>query len=386
MKKYFTSESVACGHPDKLADQISDALVDAYISIDPNAKCGIEVMIKDNHVVLGGEVTAEGNLDIDFLEIIKDVLIKAGATKEKGLDPESIDLINYIGKQSPEINHAVVKDDGSIGSGDQGIVFGYACNTTPNYMPLDLYIAKLLVNGVIEIDGLGSDAKSQVTLFLENEEFKIDSILISTMHRKDISLDKVRTIVNEFILKTLDEYNLTKYLTKDTKIHINTAGSWYVGYSYSDAGLVGRKIVCDTFGGCNGKIPVGGGSLSSKDGSKVDRSGPMACRYIAKNIVVASGYAEVHVGLSYMIGVADPSSIRITYKKDIWDDTEHYFTEEMINVIKQIFPLAPKAIIDKFDLRRPIYYNLAKNGHFGIDSYSWEQLDKVDELNTRIIF
>jgi len=375
MKKYFTSESVSAGHPDKLADQISDAILDEYLIRDPYVKAGIETMIKDNIVILGGEISTSYKESLNIEKIVKHVIKTAGYTKEKYLDPESIKIINLLGKQSLEINKAVVKEDGELGAGDQGIMFGYACNEAPNYMSLDIYIAKSLLDEILTIDGLGPDAKSQVTIFKDNRDIKyIDNILLSTVHDSNINLYELRLLINDYIDTFFNKYNLQNYLMPHTKIIVNPAGEWHIGGSVSDCGLTGRKIVVDAYGG---NCPVGGGAFSGKDSSKVDRSAAYLCRYIAKNIVAANILDECKIQLSYMIGVPEPSSINISGKIN---STDINFNENQINLIKEIFPMTPKQIIDKFDLRKPIFYNTARYGHFGIDSYPWEQLDKVEEL------
>jgi S-adenosylmethionine synthetase len=379
MKKYITSESVSYGHPDKLADQISDSILDAYLTIDPNTKAGIETMIKDNIVVLGGEISSTVKDEINVEPIIKNVLKNAGYNAEKHLDPDSIKIINLLGKQSPEINNAVVKSDGEIGSGDQGIMFGYAINETPNLMPLDIYLAKEILNLVLSNDDFGPDAKSQVTIVEENGVKTIDSILVSTMHNKNISIDFLRNVLEKTIKSYINNvHEISKYLTNNTKIFINPAGSWNVGGPVSDCGLTGRKIVVDQYGA---NCPVGGGAFSGKDGNtKTDRSASYVARYIAKNIVASGLLEECKVELSYMIGVPEPSSIRISGKKNLTDDNEIVLDDELTNKIITVFPLTPKQISNHFGLKQPIYYNTAKNGHFGCGNYGWEKLDKVNEI------
>ncbi len=378
MKKYITSESVAKGHPDKIADQISDALLDAYLRLDKETKAGIETMIKDNVVVLGGEIclTDEALRGVNVENIVKDVIRSIGYNKENHLDPDTIKIINLLGKQSPEINGAVVKSDGEIGSGDQGIMFGFATNETDNYMPLDIHLAKYLLNHVVVGGIFGPDAKSQVTILEEDGVKSIDTILISTMHSPLVDIDQVRKGLTGLITDLLsknDKYS--KYLTNNTKIFINPAGTWNIGGPVSDCGLTGRKIVVDQYGA---NCPVGGGAFSGKDGSKTDRSAAYLARYMAKNIVATGYYSEARVELSYMIGVADPSSIRIVVKNI--NNEELVLDEGITSKITSLFPLTPSKIIERFDLKSPIYYSTARYGHFGIDTYTWEQLDVVDKI------
>lgn len=378
MKKYITSESVSMGHPDKIADQISDALLDAYLSIDAETKAGIETLIKDNVVVLGGEICVNNKaiLSVNVENTVKDVIRSIGYTKENHLDPENIKIINLLGKQSPEINNAVVKTDGEIGSGDQGIMFGFATNETDDYMPLDIHLAKYLLNGILTNTQYGPDAKSQITLVEEDGVKKIDSILISTMHSPLMNIDDVRVNIASLISNLLTKNTkYSNYFTNQTKVFINPAGSWHIGGPISDCGLTGRKIVVDQYGA---NCPVGGGAFSGKDGSKTDRSAAYLARYIAKNIVATGLYSEAKIELSYMIGLPHPSSIRIVVK-DL-NGLEIIFNEEITNKITTLFPLTPKSIIDKFSLKSACYYNTAKFGHFGIGTYPWEQLDVVNWL------
>ena len=387
MKNYRTSEYVSAGHPDKIADAISDKLLDSYIKNDPYCKCGLETLIKDNIVVLAGEVSTSSKEIINVEEMVKNVIRDLGYSKEKHLDPDSIKIINLIGKQSVEINKAVVKDDGEIGASDQGVMFGFATNQTPNFMPLDIFIAKVVLNDVlndkafIRQDGVslvGPDAKSQVTLIEENGIKYIDTILISTMHSESLPLEILRASIKLSILDSINKNNLSKYLNNETKFQINPANSWHIGGSVSDCGLTGRKIVVDAYGGGTDYQCVGGGAFSGKDGhTKVDRSAAYLCRYLSINILNAGDFDEVQTQISYMIGIAEPASLRITTKKN---GIEKVFDEDLINKIKSIFPITPKQISNHFSLYRPIYYQTAKYGHFGISSYPWEQLDKVEEL------
>jgi len=376
MKIFKTSESVSYGHPDKLADWISEQLLYEYTLNDENVKTGIEIMLVDKIAIIGGEINTNSDKILNIEEIVKNVIKEAGYNKENYYDPNSIKIINLIGKQSPEINKAVVKDN-DIKSGDQGIMIGYAINDTSNYMPLDLYIAKLLINNVIKLNGLGPDAKSQITIVEENKEKYIDTILISTMHSKDITLNDLRNTLKSNVILWLENNNLSQYLKNETKWLLNPSMEWYLGGPQADTGLTGRKIVVDQYGG---NSVCGGGNLNGKDFSKLDRSGTYAARYIAKNLVAANIFEECKVQLSYAIGIAEPVSIRVFGKKDKYSNYEIDLNEKEIEIIKTIFPLTPNQICNKFDLKHFKYYQTGKNGHFGIDSYPWEQLDKVEEL------
>lgn len=383
MKKLITSESCAFGHPDKIADQISDALLDAYLEQDKNTKAGIEVMVKDNCVILGGEVKT--NAIINYDKVVRDTVKEIEFSKEHGFNYQTITIINLIGGQSPEINKAVELSNDIVTAGDQGFMVGFATNETPNYMPLGIHIAKKIVDFVVyvgstdlwNINKLGNDAKSQVTIEYDDltGEKRVHTILVSTMHDVDISVEEVRTILVDSIRKNkmlLDEETFS-YIDDKTKIVINPAGRWNVGGPISDAGLTGRKIIVDQYGAY---CPVGGGAFSGKDASKVDRSAAYLCRYIAKNLVASGIINKCKVELAYMIGVAEPTSINI-------DSYGQSLDEELLtNIVKNIFPLTPSDIINYFDLKRPIYYKTARYGHFGIDDRPWEKIDKAEEIKS----
>lgn len=378
MKKLISTECVSYGHPDKMADQISDAILDAYVKVDPSAKVAVETMIKDNVVVLGGEVSCKDGNTINISEVVRDVMCTFPFSAEHNLSADNIKIINLIGRQSPEINGAVFKCDGEIGAGDQGLMLGYASNDTPNYMPLGMYLARRIVESVVEIDGLGPDAKSQITI--EEDEIgnkRVHTILISTMQSRDITLNMLKHRISESVLSNksnqIDE-KIFKLIDDKTIIHINPAGEWNVGGPVSDCGITGRKIVVDQYGPY---CAVGGGAFSSKDASKSDRSAAYLARYIAKNIVAAGIYNNCTVELAYAISMPKPISIRIDggCKNDVDN-------EKLTNIVKEIFPMTPNQIIKKFDMRRPIYFELARFGHFGIidENRKWEELDMVDKL------
>jgi len=368
-KRLITTESVSFGHPDKMADQISDAILDAYLKYDVDSKVAVETMVKDNIVVVGGEISS--NITIDYDEVIRET-IKSIGFKEKELIPENIKIINLIGKQSIEINKAVVSDD-DIKAGDQGFMVGFATQETPTLMPLGMFIAKDLIKYVSSLGDFGPDMKSQVTIEY-GDTVKITDILISTMHR-DLELSETRKVISEGISsnKMGLPSNIFKMISDDTRILVNPAGSWLIGGPISDCGVTGRKIVVDQYGPY---CTVGGGAFSGKDFSKIDRSGAYLARYIAKNIVRADIAYSCKVEIAYIIGLTDPSAINIELY-DVYGN-KTVVSDEFINFIKDIFPVQPKQISDMFELRRPIYRELSRNGHFGIeDDYRlWEKTDK----------
>ena len=373
--RLITTESVSIGHPDKVADQISDAVLDAYLSKDPNAKVAVETLVKDNCVVLGGEITSTHR--IDYEKVVKNTIKEIGYTDpDHGFYYKNVTLINLIGQQSVEINSAVLKNsEESLGAGDQGFMTGYATDETETYMPIGMYVSKKLVDFVYGLTGIGPDIKAQTTIEYDENGERINTLLVSAMHKKEISISNVRAMIEEGILTnkvglSLSIFNL---IDDNTKIIINPAGSWNVGGPVSDCGVTGRKIVVDQYGPY---CPVGGGAFSGKDPSKVDRSGAYLARYIAKNIVASGVSNKCSVEIAYMIGIDKPASLNInTYGQ--YDD------EVLVNVVMDKFPTTPSEIIKHFDLKTPIYYNTAK-GHFGNDIMPWEKLDMVDVLNSEL--
>jgi len=372
MGRLITSESVACGHPDKVSDQISDAILDALLEQDPHSKVAVETMVKDNTVVLGGEVTTTAS--INYEKVVKDVVSSIGYNDANhGFYWKNLTVLNLIGEQSPEINGAVVGDD--LGAGDQGFMVGFASNDTDNKMPLGIHMSKKIVDSVITTGGLGPDAKSQVTIEeMEDGSKRVHTILVSTMHNTSLSLEEVREIITKSIKNNqvgLSD-SCTSLIDDDTKIIVNPAGSWNVGGPVSDCGLTGRKIVVDQYGPY---CPVGGGAFSGKDASKVDRSAAYLARYIAKNIVSAGFANQCKVELAYMIGVAEPASLNI--------DTFGYSDDlKLVDVVRKIFPMTPSQIVNHFDLTKPMYLKSA-TGHFGNDELPWEKVDMVEELKNQ---
>lgn len=379
--KLVTSEFVSYGHPDKIADQIADAILDAYLAVDKNVRTGIEVMVKDNIVVLGGEINSTATINYDT--VVRSVFKNLNFPLNHHLTPSEIKIINLIGKQSEEIHSGVDKVD-EIGAGDQGFMVGYATNETSVYMPLGHYIAKKICNYVANCSQLGPDTKSQVIIEYDNNNkaIGIHSILVSAMHQ--CSLEVCRERVTNAIMNNLvglDKDIYEKFIKdKNVKIDVNPCGSWQIGGPISDCGITGRKLVVDSYGGyCN----IGGGNYSGKDFSKVDRSGAYMARYIAKNIV-ASGFSDTaKVTLSYMIGVAEPCSVEIEVNRN----------ENKVPLIKkwlaENIDLTPKGIIDRLGGKYPQFYYISRDGHYGFDksipyinkvTRRWENLDLIEDL------
>ena len=374
----FTSESVSAGHPDKVCDQISDAILDAALKQDINSRVAVETLVKDNQVVLAGEITT--NAQIDYEEVVRKTILGIGYDKEEyGFNGNTCSITNLLGRQSQDISMGVTESENhEQGAGDQGLMFGYAENSTDELMPAPIMLshqlvkqqAELMLNG--SIPWLRPDAKSQVSCIYEgNQIIGIDAVVLSTQHDGDISLAELReTILEEIIKPILPE----KWLTNDTQYHINPTGNFVIGGPVGDAGLTGRKIIVDTYGGM---ARHGGGAFSGKDPSKVDRSAAYAGRYVAKNIV-ASGLAEkCEIQVSYAIGVAEPTSISINTF-----DTGKISDDEIAKIVSENFELKPKQLIQMLDLKKPIYQTTAAYGHFGREdeNFSWEKTDKSSAL------
>lgn len=372
----FTSESVSEGHPDKVADQISDAILDAILDQDPKARVAAETMAATNLVVLAGEITTTAK--VDYESIARSTLKRIGYNSpDVGIDANTCDVQVKFGVQSPDIAQGVdaaMDDPKNQGAGDQGLMFGYACNETKELMPLPIWLSHRLVErqAMLRKDGrlpwLRPDAKSQVTLEYENNQPKrIDTVVLSTQHDPEISLDNLREATIEEIIKPIIPKELIK---GDIKFLINPTGRFVIGGPQGDCGLTGRKIIVDTYGGA---APHGGGAFSGKDPSKVDRSAAYASRYVAKNVVAAGLAERCLVQISYAIGVAEPTSIMI----DTFG-TNSCPEEEIVSLINKHFDLRPRGIVDMLDLLRPIYEKTAAYGHFGRDEpeFTWENLDK----------
>ncbi|MCL4150100.1 UNVERIFIED_CONTAM: hypothetical protein GTU68_060672 [Idotea baltica] len=390
MSYLFTSESVSEGHPDKVADQISDALIDNFLAFDKNSKVACETLVTTGQVILAGEVKSETYLDVQ--QIARDVINKIGYTKSEYMfDGNSCGVLSAIHEQSPDINQGVVRaNPEEQGAGDQGMMFGYATDETENYMPLALELShRLLIELALlrrensEIDYLRPDAKSQVTIEYSDDNVpqRIDAIVISTQHddfdaSEEIMLSKIKKDIVEILIPR-------KLFTDDITYHINPTGVFVIGGPHGDAGLTGRKIIVDTYGG---KGAHGGGAFSGKDPSKVDRSGAYATRHIAKNLVAAGLCKEVLVQVSYAIGVAKPTSINVdTYGTATVDLTDG----EISKKVEAIFDMRPYFIEKRLKLRTPIYSETAAYGHMGrtpeiktvsekVETFTWEKLDYVD--------
>jgi len=376
----FTSESVSEGHPDKVADQISDAILDAIFEQDPKARVACETLINTGMVVLSGEITTEAWVDMQ--DIVRNTVRNIGYTSsEMGFDADSCAVITSIDKQSPDIAMGVNEgegDDLEQGAGDQGLMFGYACNETDVLMPAPITYAHALVKRQAQVRKNGTlnwlrpDAKSQVTFRYEDgKPVGIDAVVLSTQHSPDISLSALREGIMEEVIKPVLPASL---INADTTFHINPTGNFVIGGPVGDCGLTGRKIIVDTYGGM---ARHGGGAFSGKDPSKVDRSAAYAGRYVAKNIVAAGLADKCEIQVSYAIGVAEPTSISIeTFGTGKIDDSR---IEELV---REHFDLKPKGLIQMLDLLRPIYASTAAYGHFGRteDNFTWERTDKADAL------
>ena len=378
-KYFFTSESVTEGHPDKVCDQISDAILDELYKQDPNSRTAIECLTTTGSVHVAGEVTTNGYADIQT--IVRDTLRDIGYTDpEFGIDCDDAGVWVAVHGQSPDISQGVTEGQGESkeqGAGDQGMMFGFACNETPELMPLPIMLAHRLTMRLAEarkkgeIKDLGPDGKSQVTVEYDNGKPKrVDAVVIAQQHLDRVSEEELKKQILEKVIKPV----CGEYFDEKTKVHINATGKFVIGGPEGDTGLTGRKIIVDTYGGMGRH---GGGCFSGKDPSKVDRSAAYACRYIAKNIVAAGLADKCEVQLSYAIGVADPMGIYVdTFGTGKIDENK------IVELIKKHFPLKPKDIIDQLDLRRPIYKKTAAYGHFGREDpdFTWEKTDKAELL------
>lgn len=376
--RLFTSESVSEGHPDKVADQISDAVLDTYLAQDPHAHVACETLVKTGMVVLAGEISSTANVDLE--KVVRDTVCSIGYnSSEMGFDGHYCAFLNALGKQSPDINQGVERArPEDQGAGDQGLMFGFACDETGNLMPAPISYAHLLVMRQSEVRRKGiipwlrPDAKSQVT-FLYNDDGSIqgvDTVVLSTQHSPDVSLASVTEGVMEEIIKKVIPAG---YLTDKTKYFINPTGRFVIGGPVGDCGLTGRKIIVDTYGGA---ARHGGGAFSGKDPSKVDRSAAYAARYVAKNIVAAGLARRCEIQVSYAIGVAEPVSVSV----NTFGTGDRYSDEKISKAVTEVFDLRPYGLIQMLDLLRPIYKPTATYGHFGRDGFPWEKTDRKDAL------
>ena len=372
----FTSESVTEGHPDKVCDQISDAILDAYLAVDPNSRVACEVCASKKNVMIMGEITSKGKVNIE--KIAREKIKEIGYdSDELGFNGENINIILDISEQSPDIALGVDK----FGAGDQGMMFGYATNEIEGaLMPAAIYYAHLLAKRLTEVRRKGiikylrPDGKSQVTVKYKDGKFVgIDTILISTQHDPSIANATIREdIIDEVIRKVIPK----KYFDEDVKVLVNPTGSFVIGGPIGDSGLTGRKIIVDTYGGA---APHGGGAFSGKDATKVDRSGAYYARYVAKNLVAAGLCDKCQIQVAYAIGVEEPVSINVnTFSTGKVDD------EKILGIINKVFDFRPQNIIEELELKEPVFGDTAKYGHFGWDNYSWEKINKIDEIKQLI--
>jgi len=379
-KYLFTSEAVSMGHPDKLADQISDGVLDALFAQDPNSRVACETMVTTGVVVIAGEISTEATVDMQ--SIVRNVIRDVGYTDAAmGISADHCAVMVAIDEQSADIAMGVDDDAASgkeIGAGDQGLMFGYACNDTPELMPLPIALSHRILNRLTkarqnkEVDWLRPDSKSQVTVeFDGNTPVRIDTVVISTQHAPEVSNEEIRTFIIENIIKPELPAGLAG---SDITYHINPTGRFVVGGPHGDCGLTGRKIIVDTYGGWGRH---GGGAFSGKDPTKVDRSAAYMARYVAKNIVAAELAERCEVQLAYAIGVSEPVSIYIDT-----EGTGKVDDAEICEAVKQVFPLSPAGIIEHLDLRRPIYRLTAAGGHFGRSEpeFTWEKTDMAVKL------
>lgn len=367
----FTSESVTEGHPDKISDQISDAILDAILEQDATSRVACETLVTTGLAVVAGEITTDAV--VNYQKIIRETINEIGYNKaEYGYDCNTMSVLNALGTQSPDIAQGV--DTG--GAGDQGLMFGFACNETPELMPMPIQLAHNLTKKLSEVRRNGElsylrpDGKSQVSVeYRDGKPFRVEAVVISSQHSDDVDNETLRDDIMEKVIKPVIPAEL---LDDNTKYHINPTGRFVVGGPMGDAGVTGRKIIVDTYGGY---APHGGGAFSGKDPTKVDRSAAYMARYIAKNIVSAGLADKVTVQLAYAIGVAEPVSVLVdTHGTGKVDE------DKLADAVRKNFELTPKGIIETLDLRRPIYKKTAAFGHFGRDEFSWEKTDKADAL------
>ena len=367
----FTSESVTEGHPDKIADQISDAVLDAALAEDPKARVACETLVTTGLVVIAGEITTDAK--IDYSRVARETIRDIGYTRAKyGFDCDTCSVLSAIDRQSPDIAMGV--DTG--GAGDQGLMFGYACNETPELMPLPIQLAHMLSRRLAETRKSGDlpylrpDGKSQVTIeYRDGRPFRVEAVVISSQHDQNVTNDQLRSEIQEQVIRHTVSPDL---LDENTKYHINPTGRFVTGGPQGDCGLTGRKIIVDTYGGY---APHGGGAFSGKDPTKVDRSAAYMARYVAKNIVAAGLADRCMVQLAYAIGVADPVSVMVDTK-----GTGRISESALATLVRDSFELTPGGIMKELDLRRPIYKATAAYGHFGRDGFSWERIDKAETL------
>ena len=389
MKKFFTSESVTEGHPDKVCDIISDSVLDAILEKDPTARVACECMASTGLVLITGEITTECYVDIQ--KIARDAIREIGYSRAKyGFDADTCAIITAINEQSPDIalgvdNSWEYRKSGDrydqVGAGDQGMMFGYACDETEELMPMAITLAHKLTKRLTEVRKNGTlpylrpDGKSQVTVEYEDGKFVgVDTIVVSAQHSDTVETEQLRADILKYVV---NEVIAPDMMNKDVKIYINPTGRFEVGGPKADSGLTGRKIIVDTYGGY---CPHGGGAFSGKDPTKVDRSAAYYARYVAKNIVKAGLAKECRIEVAYAIGVARPVSLFVDT-----NGTGKLSDEKLSKIIEKEFDFRPLAIIEKLDLRKPVYKQTASYGHFGRKGFSWEQTDRAEELKAKYL-
>ena len=379
-KEYiFTSESVTEGHPDKMADQISDAILDDIISKDPHAHVACETLVSNGFCVIAGELKTTSYTPMQ--DIVRNVVKEIGYTDATyGFDHRSAAVLNGIGEQSPEINQGVSQADGQIGAGDQGLMFGYACRETDVLMPLPIYLAHRITERLAEVRKEGiipylrPDGKAQVSVrYIDGKPVSVETVVVSTQHHENISQEQIR---KDVIAEVIKHVIPAEMLSENVVYHINPTGSFVVGGPQGDAGLTGRKIIVDTYGG---SCPHGGGAFSGKDPTKVDRSAAYAARYVAKNLVASGACERATIQVAYAIGVVKPISVMVDTH-----GTSVVAEENIEACVRELFDLTPKGIIETLDLLRPIYRKTAAYGHFGreLPEFTWEKTDKVEAIRT----
>jgi len=374
----FTSESVSMGHPDKLADRISDGVLDALLEQDPNSRVACETMVTTGVAIIAGEISTKAI--VNYSKVVREVINDVGYTDDAmGINGDTCAVMVSLDEQSPDIAQGVDSDDTAgkdVGAGDQGLMFGYACKDTPELMPLPIALSHRVINRITEarkqgeVDWLRPDSKSQVTVEYDgNTPVRIDTVVVSTQHAPDVSNDELRKFIIEKVITPCLPQELVK---GDIKYHINPTGKFVVGGPHGDCGLTGRKIIVDTYGGWGRH---GGGAFSGKDSTKVDRSAAYMARYVAKNIVAADLADRCEVQLAYAIGVTEPVSVHVDTQ-----GTGKVADDELTKLVREHFPLTPAGIIEHLDLRRPIFKATTSGGHFGRDEFSWEKTDKASAL------